>query len=172
MAIDNLISVEFTEQELTILGNALNEIAQLLSGKVINLTPEERKQYGSIADKNKIFVDKCKAYMEQNIDTLPKTIDKHEFDKDYKARQQIEEPLRKLLQLAEMLSDTKILLDFDNYNGSLSYYRYVKFLATQNTPGITSIYEDLRQHFEKAAKGSKAKAQDNKPESPKTPQGE
>ena len=172
MAIDNLISVEFTDQELTKLGNALNEIAQLLSGKVINLTPEERKQYGSIGDKNKIFVDKCKAYMEQNIDTLPKTIDKHEFDKDYKARQQIEEPLRKLLQLAEMLSDTKILLDFDNYNGSLSYYRYVKFLATQNTPGITSIYEDLRQHFERAAKGSKAKAQDSKPEPPQTPQGE
>ena len=172
MAIDNMISVEFTEQELTRLGNALNEIAQVFSGKVINLTTEERKQYGSIGDKNKIFVDKCKAYMEQNIDTLPKTIDKHELDKDYKARQQIEEPLRKLLQLAEMLSDTKILLDFDNYNGSLSYYRYVKFLATQNTPGITSIYEDLRQHFERAAKGSKAKAQDNKPEAPQKPQGE
>ena len=167
-----MISVEFTDQELTRLGNALNEIAQVFSGKVINLTPEERKQYGSIGDKNKVFVDKCKAYMEQNIDTLPKTIDKHEFDKDYKARQQMEEPLRKLLQLAEMLSDTKILLDFDNYNGSLSYYRYVKFLATQNTPGITSIYEDLRQHFERAAKGSKAKAQDNKQEPPKTPQGE
>ena len=44
----------------------------------------------------------------------------------------MEEPLRKLLQLAEMLSDTKILLDFDNYNGSLSYYRYVKFLAVRN----------------------------------------
>ena len=170
MAIDNLISVEFTEQELTILGNALNEIAQLLSGKVINLTPEERKQYGSIADKNKIFVDKCKAYMEQNIDTLPKTIDKHEFDKDYKARQQIEEPLRKLLQLAEMLSDTKILLDFDNYNGSLSYYRYVKFLATQNTPGITSIYADLNQHFQ--SMGKRNKKTPDTPEAPQTPQGE
>ena len=84
----------------------------------------------------------------------------------------MEEPLKKLSRITEMLMDTKILLDFDNYNGSLSYYRYVKFLATQNTPGITSIYEDLRQHFEKAAKGSKAKAQDNKPESPQTPQGE
>ena len=170
MAIDNLISVEFTDQELTRLGNALNEIAQVFSGKVINLTTEERKQYGSIGDKNKVFVDKCKAYMEQNIDTLPKTIDKHEFDKDYKARQQMEEPLRKLLQLAEMLSDTKILLDFDNYNGSLSYYRYVKFLATQNTPGITSIYEDLRQHFQ--SMGKRAKKAPDTPEAPKTPQGE
>ena len=170
MAIDNLISVEFTEQELTKIANALNEVMQLLSGKVVNLSPEERMQYGSIADKNKVFVDKCKAYMEQNIDTLPKTIDKHEFDKDYKARQQMEEPLRKLLQLAEMLSDTKILLDFDNYNGSLSYYRYVKFLATQNTPGITSIYEDLSQHFQ--SMGKKAKKASDTPEAPKNPQGE
>ena len=110
--------------------------------------------------------------MEQDPTTVPNTLDKHEFDKDYKARQQMEEPLKKLSRITEMLMDTKILLDFDNYNGSLSYYRYVKFLATQNTPGITSIYEDLRQHFEKAAKGSKAKAQDNKPEAPQKPQGE
>ena len=172
MAIDNMISVEFTDQELTKLGNALNEVMQLLSGKVVNLSPDERMQYGSIADKNKVFVDKCKAYMEQDPTTVPNTLNKHEFDKDYKARQQMEEPLRMVLRIAEMLSDTKILLDFDNYNGSISYYRYVKFLATQNTPGITSVYEDLRQHFERAAKGSKAKAQDNKPEPPKTPQGE
>jgi hypothetical protein len=110
--------------------------------------------------------------MEQDPATVPNTLNKHEFDKDYKARQQMEEPLRMVLRIAEMLSDTKILLDFDNYNGSISYYRYVKFLATQNTPGITSIYEDLRQHFERAAKGSKAKAQDNKPEAPQKPQGE
>ena len=37
MAIDNLISVEFTDQELTRLGNALNEIAQVFSGKVSTL---------------------------------------------------------------------------------------------------------------------------------------
>ena len=110
--------------------------------------------------------------MEQDPATVPNTLNKHEFDKDYKAPQQMEEPLRMVLRIAEMLSDTKILLDFDNYNGSISYYRYVKFLATQNTPGITSIYEDLSQHFERAAKGSKAKAQDNKPEPPQTPQGE
>ena len=61
MAIDNMISVEFTEQELTKLASALNEVMQLLSGKVVNLSPDERMQYGSIADKNKVFVDKCKA---------------------------------------------------------------------------------------------------------------
>ena len=170
MAIDNMISVEFTEQELTKLGNALNEVMQLLSGKVVNLSPDERMQYGSIADKNKVFVDKCKAYMEQDPATVPNTLNKHEFDKDYKARQQMEEPLRMVLRIAEMLSDTKILLDFDNYNGSISYYRYVKFLATQNTPGITSIYADLNQHFQ--SMGKRAKKAPDTPEAPQNPQGE
>ena len=165
-----MISVEFTEQELTKIANALNEVMQLLSGKVVNLSPEERMQYGSIADKNKVFVDKCKAYMEQDPTTVPNTLDKHEFDKDYKARQQMEEPLKKLSRITEMLMDTKILLDFDNYNGSLSYYRYVKFLATQNTPGITSIYADLNQHFQ--SMGKRAKKAPDTPEAPQAPQGE
>ena len=170
MAIDNMISVEFTEQELTKIANALNEVMQLLSGKVVNLSPDERMQYGSIADKNKVFVDKCKAYMEQDPATVPNTLNKHEFDKDYKARQQMEEPLRMVLRIAEMLSDTKILLDFDNYNGSISYYRYVKFLATQNMPGITSIYADLNQHFQ--SMGKRAKKAPDTPEAPQNPQGE
>ena len=170
MAIDNMISVDFSDQELNKIENALNEVLQVLSGKVINLTPEERKQYGSIADKNKVFVDKCKAYMEQDPTTVPNTLDKHEFDKDYKARQQMEEPLKKLSRITEMLMDTKILLDFDNYNGSLSYYRYVKFLATQNTPGITSIYADLNQHFQ--SMGKRAKKAPDTPEAPQAPQGE
>lgn len=170
MAIDNMISVEFTEQELTKIANALNEVMQLLSGKVVNLSPEERMQYGSIADKNKVFVDKCKAYMEQDPATVPNTLNKHEFDKDYKARQQMEEPLKKLSRITEMLMDTKILLDFDNYNGSLSYYRYVKFLATQNMLGITSIYADLSQHFQ--SMGKRAKKAPDTPEAPQAPQGE
>ena len=45
MAIDNMISVDFSDQELNKIENALNEVLQVLSGKVINLTPEEHKQY-------------------------------------------------------------------------------------------------------------------------------
>ena len=49
--------------------------------------------------------------------------------------------------LVEKLRDTKTLLDFDNYNCILSYYNYVKFLSTQNEPGTTTIYEDMKQHY-------------------------
>ncbi|GIM58801.1 hypothetical protein [Capnocytophaga canimorsus] len=118
MALDNLISVQFSSEELSKIEQALGMLIEVLKPKSVNLNADERRQYGSIADRNKIFVDKCKAYMEQDPSTIPPTLDKAEFDKDYTARQQLQEPLRKLNRLHEMVTDTKILLDFDNYHAA------------------------------------------------------
>ena len=52
MALDNLISVSFTDEELTKISTAIEQINTILKGKAINLTPEDRRQYGSIADRN------------------------------------------------------------------------------------------------------------------------
>ncbi len=147
MALDNLISVQFTQEELTKIDDAIAQINSVLVGKAVNLSPEERTQYGSIADRNKVLVDKCKAYMEQAPETLPRTIDKAEFDADYQARQQIEKPLRDINRVVEKLTDTKTLLDHDNLQASLTYYRYVKYLANENEAGTTTIYNDLKQHY-------------------------
>ena len=43
MALDNLISIEFTQLELDDISTALTSISNILAGKVINLTPEERQ---------------------------------------------------------------------------------------------------------------------------------
>ncbi|HAT64896.1 MAG TPA: hypothetical protein DCS66_09875 [Flavobacteriaceae bacterium] len=154
MALDNLLSISFTQQELDQITAAVDSLNQVLDGKVVNLSPEERQQYGSIADRNKILVDKCKAYMEQAPETLPRTVDKVEFDNDYIARQQLEIPLRNLNRVVEKLRDTKTLLDHDNFHNAISYYRYVKYLAGQNEPGTTSIYEDLKQHYKASGSNS------------------
>lgn len=147
MAIDNLISISLTDDEVASINTAIESINTVLKGKVINLTPDERRQYGSIADRNKILVDKCKAYMEQAPETIPSVINKAEFDKDYLARQQMELPLRQLLRVIEKLQDTKTLLDHDNYGAATAYYRYIKYLSVQNEPGTTTIYTDLKQHY-------------------------
>ncbi len=151
MAIDNLISITLTDEEVKTMNDAVKAINDVLKGKAVNLTPDERKQYGSIADKNKVFVDKCKAYMETNPHTIPNVLNKEDFDKDYKARQQLETPLRSLLSVLEKLQDTKILLDHDNYHAATSYYRYMKYLSSENEPGTTSIYNDLKQHYKRSA---------------------
>ncbi len=47
MALDNLISISFTETELQQISDAVTSINQVLEGKAVNLKPEERRQYGS-----------------------------------------------------------------------------------------------------------------------------
>lgn len=147
MALENLISVEFTNAELTKLDGAISMLESVLLGKTINLTPEERQQYGSIAEQNKLFVNKAKGYMEQYPQYVPPFLDKAEYDKDYDARQQMESRMQRLSSLTEQFSDTKILLDFDNYHNSLTFYRNVKYLSNENVPGTNVIYDDMKQFF-------------------------
>lgn len=160
MALENLISVSFTEAELNILDTALSDIEQVLEGKAVNLTPDERRQYGSIAEQNKLVVNKAKDYMDQEPQHIPNVLDKAEFDRDYAARQQIEGRLYRLQSITEKFSDTKVLLDHDNYFGALTFYHYIKFLAKENAPGTTSIYKDMKQFFT----ASKKATENNEPE--------
>ena len=60
MALDNLISVAFSDEELEKISSAIDTLNEVLTNKAVNLTPEERRQYGSIADRNKLLVDKAK----------------------------------------------------------------------------------------------------------------
>ena len=92
--------------------------------------------------------------MEQYPQFVPSFLDKEEFDRDYQARQQIETRLIRLKTITEQLSDTKVLLDNDNYFNSITFYRNVKFLSGQNVPGIKTLYEQLKQFF----KGGRKKA--------------
>lgn len=147
MALDNLISLSFTTEEFTQLDKALQSIETVLSGKTINLTPEERQQYGSIAEQNKLFVNKAKIYMEQYPQYIPNFLDKAEFDKDYLGREQVEQRLQIMSSLTEQLSDTKVLLDHDNYHNAIIFYRNMKFLSGENVPGTNVIYEDMKQFF-------------------------
>lgn len=148
MALDNLISVEFSSEELKKISEALTSIEEVMRSKTINLSPEERQQYGRIADRNKVLVDKCKTYMEQYASLLPPTLDKAEFDRDYKARTEIDPLIKRLSVIETMFSDMKTLLDFDNFNAAVAYYRYVKFLASQNSAGMSAVYADLKAYYQ------------------------
>lgn len=147
MPIENLASVSFTQEELTKIDNAIKEIESVLKGKTLNLTPEERQQHGRIAEQNKLFVNKGKELMDQYPQYIPTFLDKAEFDKDFLARTQIETRLTRLQGVVEQLSDTKTLLDHDNYHATLTFYQHIKYLSQQSVAGISTIYEALKQFF-------------------------
>ena len=61
MSVENNLMVEFSQEELAKLSDALEMITEVFQGKTVGLTPEQRRQLASIAERNKGFVDKCKA---------------------------------------------------------------------------------------------------------------
>ncbi|WP_199185127.1 hypothetical protein [Aquimarina sp. I32.4] len=149
MALENLISITFAEEELNNLNQAIAMLKKALHGKTVNLTPDQRGQYGRIANQNKLIVDKAKNYMEQHPSWVPRFLDKEEFDRDYITRQQIETQVQLLDGLTQQLIDTKTLLDYDNYTNALSFYRMMRFLAGENEPGAKSVYQDMKVLFKK-----------------------
>ncbi len=147
---ENLSQVIFTDEELTKMDNALQALAEVLTDKATRLSAEERRQYGSIAEQNKLFVNKAKELMEQYPQYVPPFVDKAEFDRDYTSRMQLEDRFTKIKRLAELFSDTKVLLDHDNYTNALSFYRNIKYLNSEKMPGVETLYQELKQFFTKS----------------------
>ncbi len=150
MALENLISITFSKEELMELDQHMNGIQKIFRGKTINLTPTQRRQYGSIGNHNKLIVDKAKNYMEQHPQWIPRFLDKEEFDKDHQSREQVESRVQQLTNLSQQLLDTKTLLDHDNYTNALSFYRMMRFLAGENEPGAKPVYQDMKVLFNKS----------------------
>ena len=147
MALDNLISVAFTPAELAALDTAFASIEATLAGKVINLTPEERRRYASISTEMRPWIRKCRDYMTQLPSIVPGYINLPELDADMQARRNIETRLNRAKSINESMDDTFLLLGSDVLTNCLAFYKAVKAAAQANVPGSTTIYQDLAQQF-------------------------
>ncbi len=147
MSIDDLINISFEQEEIDEIKRSLTSIKDILSSKVINLSPEERKSYGRINTKTENWIDRVFGYMEQRPEIIPFYIDKEKFITDIEARKTIMPIINELNSITEGLDDTNKLLSTDIYNTALAYYRSIKLVSKQNVSGTTSIYEDLSRQF-------------------------
>ncbi len=147
MSKDNLISLNFSEEELYRIEEALAVIESVLKDKVVNLTPEERQLYGKLGNRTENWVKKVKMYMEQKPELIPFYVNKVNFDKDYAAREVIVPILRRIDSIYESLDDTAKLISSDVYNAALAYYRNIKLISQENVPGTSNIYKDLSHQF-------------------------
>ncbi|WP_109302699.1 hypothetical protein [Aquimarina sp. AU474] len=149
MALENLINTVFSDKELSQLTQHIKTIKEVLSGKTYDLSNEQRKQYGHIANKNKLMVNKAKNYMEQYPEWIPQSIDKEEFDRDHETCQQIDIHIKTLQNITQQLIDTKMLLDYENYSNALSFYRSIVYLLNKNEPGAETAYLDMKELLDK-----------------------
>jgi hypothetical protein len=147
MKTNDVIQVEFTPVELESLNTNLVGLESVAKKHAPNLTAEDRQQFGSIQDRNKLMVNKGMFYMEQNPDIVPKFVDINEFKRDYEARDTIEKAIRRLDAIRRKLEDTKILLDYDNYQDVMAFYRAVRYLAKEKEEYAIHVYEELKTYF-------------------------
>lgn len=143
----NFENRHFSEEEKTEITTALQTLQTVLEGKLAVLTPQERQQYGSINEQNKLIVNKVKDFRMANPALSSPEVDWEEFDKDYESRNLLENLVISLGELSRGLDNAKLLHDWDNYQASLIDYQYTKYRNDSGSPGFHSKYQEIKQFF-------------------------
>lgn len=147
MPFENLNSNHFTAAEKTATLAAIETIESTLSPKYKNLSPEERKKYGSINEQNKLIVNKVLDYYNNAPALSSPDVDWVEFQADYDSRDFIQKSILRLQNILDSLDNNKILHDFDNYQASLTDYGYSQYKAGTKVAGFENKVSQIGQFF-------------------------
>ncbi len=80
-------------------------------------------------------------------------VDWDEFAADYNDRKFADTRENKVNRVLRLLTDFKIVHDYDNYRAGLVDYDYTKFRADAGDSAFLEKYEKLKQFFEKNPAG-------------------
>lgn len=149
MPITNLGRIHVTAAQMTSIDNALNAIETVLVNITQNLDADERVRFGSINETHKLLVNKVRDYHNVQPSLSTADVDWTEFEADYQDRVFADTRLERLNTLARMLSDYKIVHDFDNYQDALTDYDYTKYKSATKAAGFSEKAEELKQFFPK-----------------------
>ncbi len=149
MPVTNLAKDQFTASSAQKIIDLLKAAKAELSIIGKNLTGEERQKYGSIHEKNKLFVSKVYDYHINQPELQSSDVDWDHFDASWFSRTMLKTVEDLNATIIEVSSDIRILHDFDLYQAGLTDYDYTKYKAesTTATGGFTTKYEDLKQFF-------------------------
>ena len=145
--IQNLNRVHISEEAHTKVAEAIAKLETELTPFLVNLSPAERRKYGSINEQNKLFVNKTYDYAQNQSALCSSDVDWAEFVLDYSNRARIESYLAKLNKLVDGLINAKTLADFDNFQAALDDYAYTGYKIQTGTQGFAAKYRDLKQFF-------------------------
>ena len=147
MALTNMNSRHFTADEKTAILNHLSALETALAVGLRNLTAEERQQFGSVNEQNKLIINKVKDFRDSQPALSSPDVDWAEFMNDYDTRAFIQATMQRLQSLIDGLNNAKILHDWDNYQASLTDYDYAKYKASTQAVGYQTKVNELAQFF-------------------------
>lgn len=147
MPITNLNNTHLTAAQVTAINTALTSLETALASINTQLTPDERKQYGSINEQNKLLVNKVKDFNDSQPTLSDPTIVWAEFNADFASRLQKETVINRLETLIDRLKNSKTLHDYDNFQTALSDYGYTSLMAGRGNASFENKYGELKQFF-------------------------
>ena len=150
----DVVQQHFNSDDLKAIDQSLDALERALENKTQNLTPDERKRYGSINEVNKLFVNKVYDFSKAQPSTASPDVDWAEFAADYEDRSILETRLARLRSLMETMENAKILHDFDNFQNALVDYSFTQYKKDTDAGGYVTKYQALRQFFPRAGGAS------------------
>lgn len=154
MSLTNLGRLHLTAVQKAAIDAALTAIETQMLTVTVNLTAEDRQKYGSINETNKLFVNKDREFFQTQPSLISSDVDWVEFEADFQDRTFADTRLDRVATITRLLSDFKIVHDYDNYQDSLTDYDYSKYKAGTKTPGYTEKVAELKQFFPNTGGGS------------------
>ncbi|HUM51018.1 MAG TPA: hypothetical protein PK431_04350 [Chitinophagales bacterium] len=147
MPVTNLGRLHLTAAQKTAIDAALTAIETQLLPVTMNLNAEERNKFGSVKEYNKLFVNKDRDYYLTQPNLASPDVDWVEFEADYQDRVFADTRLDRIATITRMLSDFKIVHDYDNFQDGLTDYDFSKYKAGTKAPGFSEKVEELKQFF-------------------------
>lgn len=144
----NLLSLNFTDEQLLAVDNALAALEAALPG-LISLTAEQRKGLARMGPKSEAFCRQTLTVLAQNPQIIPPSIDLAEAQADLAALERLRPRLARLQRLNERAEDTGDALGSDVMAFALEGYALLK-VAGRNQ-GLEGLRKELSARF---AKGS------------------
>ena len=154
MPFTNFDSRHFSAAEKTTVNTAVSSLETALEAKLANLTPEERQQYGSVNEQNKLIINKVKDFRDTQPTLSSPDVDWVEFMSDHDTRSFLQSTVQRLQSMIDGLSNAKILHDWDNYQASLTDYDFAKYKSSTSATGYQTKVTELGQFFAGRPTGS------------------
>ena len=143
----NLNDKHFTAEEQDNIINALQQLETALTPKLATLTADERITYGSVAEQNKLVINKVRDLRKSQTSLSSPDVNWEEFEKDFQSRAFLQNLMMRLDNLHIGLNSSKILHDWDNYQASLTDYDYTKYKESTGAHGYQAKALEIRQFF-------------------------
>ena len=148
MSNNRLNAGALTAQDLSDIKSHLDAIELIVKNKIIDLSVDDRRKYGSVNETNKLFINKIENVIENYPDMLPPRFDIRQFRADKEQRELLEQQIDAMNIVSYQLQSTKIANDFNNYKAALSVYAYLQFISEQyNDSTAAQLVLDLKEFF-------------------------